>query len=722
MANDLRKTGISVVGDVPWGTHFCYFYETTQDLLDTLVPYFMAGLKNKEFCLWIISNSELLTSEEAKEALRQALPDLERYLAQGSIEIVSHEEWFHNGETFDLHRVANRFKEKLDQALARGYAGMRVNGSPAWLQQKDMKQFLEFEAELDTFFSTDRIIASCTYPLAWTRGSEIFDVTRRHHFAIAKRRGQWEVVETPELKQAKADIQRLNEQLEQRVGERTSELRVANEELRKEITERKQAEALLHAKEQDFRVIVENTPDQIIRYDREFRRTYVNPAVAQAYGLPAEALIGKLIGSVIQDAGLDVKADELAQIRQRIAAVFETGKSYEYEMNWPLPTGRKYYSVRFSPELDLNGSVINVLGIARDITERKRAENERRTQKEILQKIFDHSPVMIGFIDADGHWEMVNRAWERTVGWTLEELQNPDLDIFAEVYPDPRERQRVLDLIVATAGEWADFKARARDGRVLDVTFANVRLSDGTTLGFGLDITTRKQAEAEKARLFAQLQLLSRQLLQAQEVERRSIARELHDEIGQRLTGLGLLLSSQHPSLDQLTDAQAIVRDLIARLRTLSLDLRPTILDDLGLLPALVWLFERYTAQTNVSVRFEHRLLDDQRFDPDVEITAYRIIQEALTNVARHAGVNEVTVRLWTDDDTLTVVIVDQGRGFDPQRIDTRASSGLTGMQERAALLGGSLTIEAFPGAGTRLTATLPLHRGAGSREQEQSP
>src|SRR5437870_12490583 len=87
MAAELWKTGISVVGDVPWGTHFCYFYETTQDLLDTLVPYFIAGLENKEFCLWIVSNSELLTLEEAKDALRQALPDLERYLEEGSIEI-----------------------------------------------------------------------------------------------------------------------------------------------------------------------------------------------------------------------------------------------------------------------------------------------------------------------------------------------------------------------------------------------------------------------------------------------------------------------------------------------------------------------------------------------------------------------------------------------------------------------------------------------------------
>jgi signal transduction histidine kinase len=167
-----------------------------------------------------------------------------------------------------------------------------------------------------------------------------------------------------------------------------------------------------------------------------------------------------------------------------------------------------------------------------------------------------------------------------------------------------------------------------------------------------------------------------------------------------------------------LTDAQAVVRDLIAQVRTLSLDLRPTILDDLGLLPALVWLFERYTAQTNVAVRFEHRLRDDQRFDPEVETTAYRIIQGALTNVARHAGVNDVTVRLWTDADTLWVIVADQGRGFDPQAVDTRRSSGLAGMQERAALLGGSMTIEAARGSGTRVTATLPLTSG-GSQAQE---
>src|SRR5256886_12909618 len=117
MAAELRKTGISVVGDTPWGTHFCYFYETKQDLLDILVPYFKTGLESREFCLWIISNSELITTAEAKGALGQTVSNLDRYLVEGRIEIVSHDQWFLQGGSFDFHRVANGFKEKLDEAL-----------------------------------------------------------------------------------------------------------------------------------------------------------------------------------------------------------------------------------------------------------------------------------------------------------------------------------------------------------------------------------------------------------------------------------------------------------------------------------------------------------------------------------------------------------------------------------------------------------------------------
>src|SRR3984893_1759298 len=109
MASELRKTRISVVGDLPWGAHCCYFYETKQDLLDILIPFFKTGLENKEFCLWIISDSELLTVQEATRALQEALPDLDHHLSAGRIELVNHDQWFLEGGSFDLHRVARRF-------------------------------------------------------------------------------------------------------------------------------------------------------------------------------------------------------------------------------------------------------------------------------------------------------------------------------------------------------------------------------------------------------------------------------------------------------------------------------------------------------------------------------------------------------------------------------------------------------------------------------------
>jgi PAS domain S-box-containing protein len=495
MASELRKTGISVVGDVPWGTHFCYFYETKQDLLGILVPYFKAGLESKEFCLWIVSNSELITTEEAKEALAEAVSDLDRYLAEGGIEIVSHDEWFLRGGTFDFHKVAYGFKEKLDEALANGYAGLRINGSPAWIQTMDANVLREFESEADRFFANEHIIASCTYPVGESQADFLLDVARNHQFAIARRQGKWDVLETPQLKQAKQQIQKLNEELEKRVIERTKDLAAANEELRKEIAERKHAEALLHAREQEFRAIVENTPDQIARYDRSGRRTYVNPAFAKSSDLPAEELIGKSIFSTVRDAGLDVKEDELAQIRQRFEAVFDTGESCEFEVIVPLPTGRRYYSVRFFPELDLNGSVINVLGIARDTTERKVAEEELKKEKEVLEKIFDNIPVMIGFVGDDGDVKLVNPEWERTIGWTLKELQEQDVDIFAEAYPDQSYRQEVLDFVAASTGEWVDLKIKVRDGRVIDAACAVVHLSDKTKIAIAQDITERKLAE-----------------------------------------------------------------------------------------------------------------------------------------------------------------------------------------------------------------------------------
>jgi signal transduction histidine kinase len=157
-----------------------------------------------------------------------------------------------------------------------------------------------------------------------------------------------------------------------------------------------------------------------------------------------------------------------------------------------------------------------------------------------------------------------------------------------------------------------------------------------------------------------------------------------------------------------LDEAQSVVTELIQQVREMSLALRPSMLDDLGLLPTLLWHIERYTNRSRIKVNFEHVGLQDS-FSPDVNTAVYRIIQEALTNVARYAKVNEVNVRISKEDNAIHLTVEDQGRGFDLSRVSTKESAGISGMRERAQQLGGSLMIKTSPGNGTCLIAELPL-------------
>ncbi len=234
MATKLRESGIEVVGPIPWGTHFCHFFDTKDDLLQTLVPYLKAGLESNELCLWVISE---LTEQDARYALEQAVPDFGRYLADRSLEIILASEWYSNGGTFDLDRVKRGWNQKLAQALGRGYDGMRVTGDSLWLEKKHWGDFNAYEEELNESISKLPMTCLCSYPMAASGAAEVLDVARTHQFAVARRKGNWEVVETSQLKQAKAEIKRLNEELEQRVVERTNELTAVNEQLRRALDE-----------------------------------------------------------------------------------------------------------------------------------------------------------------------------------------------------------------------------------------------------------------------------------------------------------------------------------------------------------------------------------------------------------------------------------------------------------------------------------------------------
>lgn len=183
MTTGMRKTGIDVVGNMSWGTHFCLFYDTKADLLETLVSYCKAGLESQEFCLWVAAPP--VTVEDARQALRGAVPDFDQYTADSSIEIVSARDWYlHDDGSFDLGRVIAGWNRKLVHASAKGYAGVRVTGDTAWLEKQYWKDFCEYEDALNEAIANQRMAALCTYPLAAYGAAEILDVVWCAHTSL----------------------------------------------------------------------------------------------------------------------------------------------------------------------------------------------------------------------------------------------------------------------------------------------------------------------------------------------------------------------------------------------------------------------------------------------------------------------------------------------------------------------------------------------------------
>jgi PAS domain S-box-containing protein len=375
----MRKTGVDVVGDMPWGTHFCLFYETTADLLETVVSFCKAGLESQEFCLWVVA--EPLTAEDAKRALKAAVPDFDRYFADQSIEIVAARDWYLQDGTFDLNRVINGWNEKLAHASARGYAGVRVTGDTAWLEKKDWKDFCEYEESLNHAVANQRLAVLCTYPLATCGAAEILDVVRTHQFAVTKRRGSWDVIETAGHKQAKAEIKRLNEELEQRVAERTSQLTTVNSALTKEVLQRKHAEQALLQSEAYLAEAqrVSHTGSfgwsvssgDIVWSDETFRIFDYDPANKPTLEIVMQR----------------THPEDRVFVQETVDQVVRDRKPFDFEHRLLMPDGSvKYVRVVGHPSTNDASGAFEFVGAVTDITEGKRAgEALRRSEGYLAQ-------------------------------------------------------------------------------------------------------------------------------------------------------------------------------------------------------------------------------------------------------------------------------------------------------------------------------------------------
>ena len=191
-----RKSGIALIGDLPWGTHFCQFYTTKKDLLDTLVPYFKAGLEDNEQCVWV--TSDFLTQAEAVRALKRSVSGFSDYQARGQMEIFPYTDWYLKGGSFDLKRTLDMWMEKHDSALSKGFDGLRVSGNPYWIDnKKDWDDFACYEAEINNVIGGTKLLVLCTYSLKKCGVAEIVDVVKNHEFALAMNQGTWQLVDSP---------------------------------------------------------------------------------------------------------------------------------------------------------------------------------------------------------------------------------------------------------------------------------------------------------------------------------------------------------------------------------------------------------------------------------------------------------------------------------------------------------------------------------------------
>jgi len=437
----------------------------------------------------------------------------------------------------------------------------------------------------------------------------------------------------------------------------------------------------------------------------------VNPALCGILGRPEKDLLGAPWQSVTHPDDVPRAEDTLRRLLSG-----ETDSEILVKRG-VHPDGRVVWvQDSLSVARDPGGHPLQLVVLVEDITEQRRAAEDLRLLEARFSTLFRNSPAALAMGTlCTGRILDVNDRWLELFGYRREEVVGREV-FELQLWADPGERPAVMDRLLREGiVRDVETRFRRRSGELRDALVSFVRTElpgerEPVSIAAILDVTERRRAEAELRESRERLAALSDRVVNLQETERREMARELHDQIGQFLTGLRFMIEA--PRAGGREEMLSVLDELIGRVSDLSTNLRPPMLDELGLLPALLWQVERFEAQTGIQVDFRHANLD-RRLPPRVEITAFRIVQEALTNVARHAGVTKARVEVWADAETLGARIEDEGRGFSVEDALARYSSGLAGMRERCRPLGGRLTIDSAPGSGTRLAMTLPLAAGA---------
>ncbi|HEX5392160.1 MAG TPA: PAS domain S-box protein [Rhodocyclaceae bacterium] len=474
--------------------------------------------------------------------------------------------------------------------------------------------------------------------------------------------------------------------------------------------------------ENRFRTLAENFPDLLIRFDNEARHTYVNPAVIETFGLQMEGFYGK------RPDELTVFGDKGQILTKAIHKAYVTGQPSEQEIELQTLLGTQTYEIRCIPKRDSGNCLIGILVIGRNVTQLRETERALRTSEREFRSLAENSPSIIVRYDTDCRRTYVNPAFLRKTGRDIEAVlsKSPEesgtIDTSEYGFADAmKQYTSKLREVMATQSprEFQLSWPNPENGEMTHHVSYVVPEYDlhGTVIGvlaIGHDITALKLAETRLEESYKLLQELTSRRETAREEERKYMAREVHDELGQRLTALrlkmGLLKLKKQPSSEDVQQATGVLIEMTDQtlkvVRDVTAFLRPAALG-LGIGPALDWLADEFQRDTGIACALD--LMVIKPILNETQATAlFRSAQESLTNVARHSGAKEARISLEEMDGNYVLEIVDSGLGFDMNAPQLQRF-GLAGIRERMLSVGGTTTVESAPGKGTRVRVTLPV-------------
>ena len=384
MKNDIRSSGIGIVGNIPWGTHFCQFYQTKEDLIEIIIPYFKAGLENNEFCLWI--TSDIIGVEEAKKALAEFISDIDIYFKKGQMEIIPFNDFYSDEKILDSQKVLDDIINRANQALTDGYDGLRLTEDICSFKKEKLDNFNDYEERLNSVIGIYPIIALCTYSLEAYSSSSITDtieIVLNHDFVLAKKKGKWEIIENS--------------------GQRNN-------------TECKQPENALLESEERYRTLFNSMSEgfaiqEIVYNDKkapvDLKFIDVNPAYERFIGLKRADVIGRLRNDLFTVAD--------PYWLEKYNNVVLTGESTHFE-NYSKAVGR-YFEVYVFPIKPPRFGVIFL-----DITNRKQLENSLKIKEQHLDDLLNSIQDVFFELDREWRFTYINQHASHIVNSEPEEL------------------------------------------------------------------------------------------------------------------------------------------------------------------------------------------------------------------------------------------------------------------------------------------------------------